>query len=130
MFAIEVETRFSAAHALRLHGGITEPLHGHDFRATIKIAASSLDAIDTVLDFHEVDAALDLIIAPWRNANLNNVEPFRSTINPSAERIAEYLGRQIQALIREIDPAGVRGLALIEIRLTEAPGCLAIWCPD
>jgi 6-pyruvoyltetrahydropterin/6-carboxytetrahydropterin synthase len=130
MFAIEVETQFSAAHALRLPGGASERLHGHDFRATIKISATTLDAIDTVLDFHEVEAALDLIIGPWKNANLNEVEPFRSTVNPSAERIAEYLGRQIQSLVREIDPTNSRGLRLVEVRLTEAPGCLAVWSAE
>ncbi len=130
MFAIEVQSSFSAAHALRLPGGALEPLHGHDFRITLRITATSLDAVDTVVDFHEIEAALELLISPWRNNNLNAIDPFRSTINPSAERIAEYLGRQILPILREIDPTNERNLKLREVRLTEAPGCLAVYLPD
>jgi 6-pyruvoyltetrahydropterin/6-carboxytetrahydropterin synthase len=130
MYAIEVQAMFSAAHALRLSGGASEPLHGHDFRVTVRISASTLDGMDTVMDFHEIQSALDLIVGPWRNANLNTLEPFRTSVNPSAERIAEHVGHHIGLVLREIDPAGTRGLKLREVRLTEAPQCEAVWSPD
>ncbi len=55
MFAIEVQQTFHASHALRLPGGGIEPSHAHNFQLTAKIAADSLDPLETVLDFHEVE---------------------------------------------------------------------------
>ncbi len=130
MFAIEVQSTFSAAHALRLPNGAIEPLHGHDFHVTVKIAAAELDALETVVDFHEVETALRSILAPWRNRNLNDLEPFRSKVNPSAERIAEQIGKQLSAELLTAGQPNPRRLRLLEVRITEAPNCLAIWTPD
>ena len=130
MFGIEITRTFSAAHALRLPNGV-EPLHGHDFQVTVRLAAGALDGLETVLDFHVLEAALERIIGPFRNANLNEIEPFRSRVNPSAERVAEEIGRRLQEGLPALDAAaGARGLRLVEVRLTEAPGCLACWTPE
>ena len=132
MFAIEVQRTFCAAHALRLPGGGVEPLHGHNFQVTVKLTCTTLDALETVTDFHPVENALAAILAPWNNANLNDIEPFRTTINPSAERIAEQIGQSMRRALQKIDPDGIqkRQLRLTEVRLTEAPNCLAIWIPE
>ena len=39
----------------------------------------------------QLEAALDEIIRPFRNRNLNDLPPF-DVINPTAERVAEYIG--------------------------------------
>jgi len=132
MFAIEVETSFCAAHALRLPGGVLEPLHGHNFNVTIRIECAQLDTIETVTDFHPVEAALAKIIGPWSNRNLNEIEPFRTSVNPTAERIAEQIGKQMQRALEALLPAAdtqARHVHLAEVRLTEAANCLAIWMP-
>ena len=130
MFAIEVQSTFSAAHALRLPNAAIEALHGHDFHVTVKIAADELDALETVVDFHDVQAALDTILTPWRNQNLNDLEPFQSRVNPSAERIAEQIGKQLSAALAIAAEPNPRRLRLLEVRITEAPNCLAIWTPN
>lgn len=129
MHAIEVQTSFCAAHALHLPNGETEPLHGHNFNVTVRLMCQKLDAMQTVMDFHEVERLLNEILGPWDNQNLNLMEPFRARINPSAERIAEQIGTQLQGALAGLPEAPVttRGLRVVEIRLTEAPGCLAIW---
>ncbi|MGN6367823.1 MAG: 6-pyruvoyl trahydropterin synthase family protein [Phycisphaerae bacterium] len=127
MFAIEVQSTFSAAHALRLPDGALEPFHGHDFHVTVRIAADELDVLETVADFHDVEAALNAILTPWRNRNLNDLEPFRSRVNPSAERIAEQIGKHLSAALIAADKPNPRGLRLLEVRVTEAPNCAAIW---
>jgi 6-pyruvoyltetrahydropterin/6-carboxytetrahydropterin synthase len=136
MFAIEVQSSFSSAHALRIpHAGgggvIHEPLHGHDFRVTVLLTAHALDSAETVIDFHLLEELLAQIIGPWRNRNLNEIYPFTTRINPSAERVAEQIGLQLQALLQERFAPDIasRALRLAEVRLTEAPGCLAIWRP-
>ena len=59
------------------------------------------------------------------------IEPFRGRVNPSAERIAEQIGLQLHRGGRALpeDPVASRGLRVVEVTLTEAPDCLAIWQP-
>jgi 6-pyruvoyltetrahydropterin/6-carboxytetrahydropterin synthase len=130
MFSIEVQSSFSAAHALRLPNGGVEPLHGHDFQVTVKIAADKLNALETVVDFHDIEDALDAILLHWRNRNLNDIEPFKTRINPSAERIAEYIGHILRESLANLNGNDSRNLRLIHVRVTEASNCLAIWSPD
>lgn len=130
MFAVEVETFFCAAHALRLPGGGAvglEPAHGHNFQVTVRIACDRLDALETVVDFHVVEEILAAIVGPWKNRDLNAIEPFKSAVNPSAERIAEHIGRAVQSALAAMPDAAARGLRLIHARITEAPFCSALW---
>jgi 6-pyruvoyltetrahydropterin/6-carboxytetrahydropterin synthase len=127
MFAIEVQSVFNASHALRLPDGTVENLHAHTFQVTVKIIANHLDALETVADFHVIESALGQLLRPWQYKSLNDLEPFKSSINPSAERIAEHIAQQLQPAIAELSGAAARGLALSEVRLTEAANCLAIW---
>ena len=137
MYSIEVTTTFCAAHALRLPNGSAggvgglEPLHGHNFQVTVTLTCQKLDAMQVVADFHEVEGLLDTLLQPWNNQNLNLIEPFRSRVNPSAERMAEYIGLQLQGALNGMDdnPAVSRGLRVAIVRLTEAPNCTAIWEP-
>ena len=130
MHCIEVSTVFSAAHQLRLPGGGVEPLHGHDWRVTVRVGAGELDAMETVVDFHVIEAALEGICGPMRNAHLNALEPFLQKWNPSAERVAEHIGRQLLPLLAALPQDSARTLRLMEVRVTESPNCLAIWQPD
>jgi 6-pyruvoyltetrahydropterin/6-carboxytetrahydropterin synthase len=128
MFAIEIQTVFCAAHALRAPGEM-EPFHGHNFEVTVKLACQKLEPAQTVADFQQVRELLEDIVGPWNNQTLNLLEPFQSRMNPSAERVAEQIGQQMQAALEELPerPVTMRGLKVVEVRLTEAPGCVAIW---
>src|SRR3569623_342795 len=125
MFAIEVQRVFCAGHALRLPRGGVEPMHDHNFKVPVKIPCVQLDSLEIVIDFHPVEAALAAILEPWSNRNLNDIEPFKSKVNPSAERIAEQIG---VGMMRAVE--GARGVRVAEVRVTEAPGCIAIWIAD
>lgn len=127
MFAIEVQKIFTASHALRLPEGGAEPVHAHDFHVSVRIVAERLDALQTVVDFHAVERFLAGIVGSWQNHNLNEIEPFATTINPSAERIAERIGKLLLAPLQSLEGEGDRGLRLVEVRVTEAPGCVGIW---
>lgn len=119
MFEISVEREFCAAHAIRINGQL-EPVHGHNWRATVAVAASKLDANDLLCDFHLIERELDGIIAPFHNHQLNEVPPF-DRINPTAERVAEHIAKAIAKTL----PARV---SLQRVSVTEAPGCTAtVW---
>ena len=123
MFAIEVHATFCATHQLRLPGGTSEPLHGHDWHVTARVISPQLDALETVMDFHDLELSLRKICALWNHRHLNDISPFDRTINPSAERVAQRLA---QLLAPEIPPPG----KLYSISITEAPGCAAIYMLD
>jgi 6-pyruvoyltetrahydropterin/6-carboxytetrahydropterin synthase len=94
-FEITSTREFAAAHQLRLYDGSLEPVHGHNWRVTVTVAADELDSIGVVMDFHELDRMLDAIVSPWHNRHLNEVEPF-TRVNPSTENVALHVGQTLK----------------------------------
>jgi 6-pyruvoyltetrahydropterin/6-carboxytetrahydropterin synthase len=131
-FAVTIRRRFVAAHAIRLPDGALEPIHEHDFDVRATVAAWELDAIDTVMDFHELQHLLDHILQPLKNQNLNQIAPFATSeggkLSPTAERIAQWLADE---LITALDALPhLRGrVRLTQLTLEEAPDCIATYIP-
>src|SRR5688500_6456749 len=119
-FEITTTRRFAAAHQLRLYDGSLEPLHGHNWRVTVTVAADELDAIGVVMDFHELDRMLDAIVSPWHNRHLNEVEP-RLVVNASTENVAQHIGRALKL------PANVR---LVSVQVWETGTNSATYRPS
>ena len=127
IYQATIEKVFSAAHALRLPGGSLEPIHGHDFRVTVTVQAATLDAMDTVMDFHVLETLVESTVGPWRNQLLNEVAPFAGgpgddhglAVNPSAERIAQQVAQA--AADQVLAEADRQGDALVDA----ASGALA-----
>lgn len=120
-FSIRIDRSFAATHALRLPDGSFEPTHGHGWSVGVVVSATTLDSMDCVMDFHELERQLDAILKPWDRRHLNDVEPYKSGVNPSAERVAECIGKAI------VLPAHVR---LERVEVGEATGCTAIYRVD
>jgi len=123
LFEISILCRFVAAHALRLPGGGTEPLHGHNWRLRVCVGAERLDAMGTVMDFHELERLIEPIVEPMRNKNLNELEWF-ATVNPSAENVARHVAQSLDQNLKL--PAGVR---LLSVEVWETDDCQAIYRP-
>lgn len=138
MFEVTVSTAFSAAHALRLPGGGLEPVHGHDWQLSVTAASEGLDAMGAVMDFHDLQDAVEAAVTDWRNADLNRLAPFaegvargddgsleptpRRAWNPTAERVCQEVAVRVGPTL----PPGVR---LKEVAVTEAVGCVARYLP-
>lgn len=125
MFEITVERVFAAAHAIRLTPELVEPVHGHNWPVCVTVASQTLDAIETVMDFHVLEMTLDALIQKVHNQHLNEVRPFgveQGQVNPTAERVAWWFGSEVQKTL----PAGV---TLVSATVGEAPGCYATWRP-
>ena len=114
-FEISTTRHFSAAHALKLYDGSLEPIHGHNWRVRVTVAAEKLDSIGVVMDFHELERRVDRIIAPWHNQHLNAAEAF-VLLNPSAENVAFVVGN---AIASGNLPTGVR-LVGVEVWETDS----------
>lgn len=128
-FEITYETTFAAAHAIVLPDGSLEPVHGHNWSVVVTVAADGLDAIETVMDFHDLEAIVQGVTAKWHNQHLNDCAPFADAtqterhglaVSPTAERIAEHLGTTVAAAL----PGHVR---LVSVAVGEAPGCTAVY---
>lgn len=120
MFELRIETEFAAAHAIVMQGQ-REPVHGHNWHVEVTIAAVTLDADGLIMDFHALQHALEQIVEPFRNRDLNQISPF-DTINPTAEHVAQHIGQSLQPTL----PAGV---TLAQVCVTEAPRCVACYKP-
>jgi 6-pyruvoyltetrahydropterin/6-carboxytetrahydropterin synthase len=118
-FLIRTTRWFSAAHALRLYDGSLEPVHGHNWRVDVSVSAPALDAIGVVMDFHELERLLDLVLQPMHNNHLNTLPAF-AVNNPSAEGVALHVGVSLQ-----LPPA----VALVEVAVWETAENAAIYRP-
>src|SRR5437588_8291993 len=118
-FQITTTREFSASHQLRLYDGSLEPLHGHNWRVRVTVAAEALDRIGVVMDFHELERLLDRIVGPLHNSHLNDHARL-TAMNPSAENVAVYIAEELHL------PSGKR---LSKVEVWETPQNCAIYRP-
>ena len=116
-FEITVRREFSASHQLKLYDGSMEPLHGHNWRVDVTVAAEKLDQIGVVMDFHELERIVDEIVGPMHNRHLNDLAAFVS-MNPSAENVALHMAHAISL------PGHIK---LRTIEVWETNDCKAKW---
>ena len=119
-FEISIEREFAAAHQIRLHDGTLEPLHGHNWRVCVTVAADNPDAIGTVMDFHALGRLVDVLLEPRHNRNLNDV-PALHDMNPTAENVARHVAEHLELHDKSV--------TLVMVSVTEAPGCTAVYRP-
>src|SRR4029079_13132429 len=89
MHTIFKDFTFSAAHAIRGHTRGCENLHGHNYRVRIHLRASRLDALGMVLDYADLKAIAQEILAPFDHRVINDIPPFDER-NTTAELLSEY----------------------------------------
>jgi 6-pyruvoyltetrahydropterin/6-carboxytetrahydropterin synthase len=120
MYELVVEREFCAAHAILL-AGRREPVHGHNWKVALVVGGARLDGDGLLCDFHALEQALDAILAPLRNVDLNATPPF-DRVNPTAEHVARHIADSVAVAL----PPGV---LVRSVRVTEAPGCAAVYRP-
>lgn len=117
MFTVSVRTHFRASHQLVLPDGSRERAHNHNWSVTADVSSQMLDSKGVVIDFHQLKATVDNIVAGLDNMTLGNVEYFQCN-NPSAENVAKYI-------YDKLEPRLPNGLKLQSIEVMEEPGCSA-----
>jgi 6-pyruvoyltetrahydropterin/6-carboxytetrahydropterin synthase len=117
LFTIAVETHFQASHQITLSDGSKEPLHKHDWIATVEVSSEKLNEMGLVMDFERLKKRIRKIVAPFENTTLESHDCFRKT-NSSAENVAKYIFEQLEPMI----PAQVK---LESVSVIEKEGCLA-----
>lgn len=99
-FSVHVEARFEAAHFLREYRGISEPLHGHSYKVEAELAANGggIDSDAIAVDFVSAKQKLEALAKQLDYGCINDVAPFNE-INPSAENIAQWFYRELNAAV-------------------------------
>lgn len=121
MYTARVQAGFAAAHFLAHYHGRCERLHGHNYRVRVTAAGASLDDGGMLVDFGVLKAALKSILAELDHSSLND-HPAFSDGNPSAERIAAFVGDRMKAAVPGAD------VSLVEVFETDTNR--ATWSPD
>jgi len=106
MFEVTTECHFDAAHYLRNYEGKCARVHGH--RWIVKATFRSQTLIDyMVIDFTKIKAVLNKLIESQFDHYLINDNPPFTVINPTAEKISEY--------IFDVLSANLQGLYSVEV---------------
>jgi len=123
MYEVVIHQEFSSAHGLRHYHGTTEPLHGHNFRVEVVLRGKRLqNKVKYLIDFVELQRVLQAIIKPMDHVNLNETPPFDRE-NPSAENLAEYIGKQLAGRLH------APGVRIASITVWETPFQAARYLP-
>jgi 6-pyruvoyltetrahydropterin/6-carboxytetrahydropterin synthase len=126
-------------HRVPLHGGKCKTPHGHRYVAEITVRGE-VGREGFVLDFAEIKR----LVGGWIDDNLDHttayqrgdammtaiseindatgLKPFFAMVNaPTAENLAQLIGREASALLDGFD--------VVEVKIWETPNCSATWRP-
>ena len=121
MYEVMIEEEFSAAHALRGYRGKCENLHGHNYKIEIYARGRELNKIGLLVDFVELKEAADDLVTYLDHKNLNELEPFVSEQNPSAENVARFI---LERLAKRLNDERVE---IYKVRCFETPTSVATY---
>lgn len=90
MFRVTKTMEIAGAHNLNLsYDSKCENLHGHNWIITVTCACDECELIDgMVIDFTHIKKAVQ---DRFDHKYLNELEPFKSGVNPTAENMAKYI---------------------------------------
>ena len=108
MFEVTVEAGFSSGHFLRNYRGKCENPHGHNYKVCITLVGEQLDEAGMLLDFKLLKQVMRPTVEYLDHRMINDLEPFVSELNPSAENLAKYFYDQTTTQLREMTAGRVR----------------------
>jgi 6-pyruvoyltetrahydropterin/6-carboxytetrahydropterin synthase len=88
-YLLHVSTQFQATRALRHYEGPCANVHSHRFKVQADVMTPPPDERGMVIDFYEIKACLEKMVALWEGCFLNDISPF-DTLNPTNENLAKY----------------------------------------
>ena len=127
MFEIRVKEEFEAAHRVAGYPGKCDRLHGHSWIVEAVVRGTGLDSLGMLVDFKAVKGTLKEILDGLDHRYLNEIEPFASGQNPTAEHLAKYIYEKTaaSALFTEQKRAH-----LASVTVWESPRSCATYFPE
>jgi 6-pyruvoyltetrahydropterin/6-carboxytetrahydropterin synthase len=120
-FEVMIERNFSSAHQLRGYRGKCENLHGHNYKIEICARGRELNHIGLLVDFVELKQAADELVTYLDHKNLNELEPFVTEQNPSAENVARFCLENLAAKLND------NRVEIYKVRCFETPTSVATY---
>jgi len=119
MYSVAVSRDFIASHYL-IGGdwGSENQPHAHHYRAEARIEGEQLDRHGYLVDIVAIEAALDAIVADFRDCLLNDKPEFAG-LNPSIEHFSRII---CERLLSAVNPPGSGRL---RVKLWENDNCWA-----
>ena len=108
MFEVTVEAGFSSGHYLRNYRGKCENPHGHNYKVFITLVGEELDPTGLLLDFKLLKQVMRPTVEYLDHKMINELEPFVTEINPSAENLARYFYQETSAQVHAMTDGRVR----------------------
>lgn len=97
MYTLKVEGAFEAAHQLPDYPGKCARLHGHNWVVEAVVKGKQLDDLGMLVDFKIVKKALNAVLDRYDHRFLNELEPFKTQVNPTAENLARIIFTELAA---------------------------------
>jgi len=123
-FEVMIERNFSSAHQLRGYKGKCENLHGHNYKIEIYARGRELNNIGLLVDFVELKDAANELVAYLDHKNLNELEPFITEQNSSAENVARYCLEKLAGKLND------ERVEIYKVRCFETPTSVATYEVD
>ncbi len=100
MYTLKIEGAFEAAHHVEGYPGKCARLHGHNWVVEAVVKGKELDELGMLIDFKIMKKELADVLERFDHRYLNELEPFASGVNPTAENLAriifeELAGREV-----------------------------------
>lgn len=125
MYTLKAEGAFEAAHKIKDYPGKCARLHGHNWVVEAVVKGKELDELGMLIDFKTVKKALNETLERFDHRYLNELEPFASGVNPTAENLARII-------FEELAPHAcfARGAALAAVTVFESPKSSVTYTKD
>ena len=123
-YEVMIERNFSSAHQLRGYKGKCENLHGHNYKIEIYARGRELNNIGLLVDFVELKDAANELVAYLDHKNLNELEPFITEQNSSAENVARYCLEKLAGKLND------ERVEIYKVRCFETPTSVATYEVD
>ena len=125
MYTLKVEGAFEAAHRVVNYPGKCDRLHGHNWKVEALVKGTELDELGMLVDFKAIKGALKEALERFDHRFLNELEPFASDINPTAENLARIIFAELAT-----SPVFVRDSHLAAITVYETPASSVTYTRD
>ncbi|MFO7990222.1 MAG: 6-carboxytetrahydropterin synthase QueD [Thermodesulfobacteriota bacterium] len=127
MFELKVKTRFAGAHQLTMVGQKCENLHGHNWHVEVCVKGAELNQAGVLADFGDIKRAVrEVVDTRLDHKYLNDLEVFQGQ-QPTSERIAVYIAKEVQALLNE---SLTEKLHVSRVMAWESDDACAIYYPE
>lgn len=127
MFELKVKTRFAGAHQLTMVGQKCENLHGHNWNVEVCVSGEKLNSAGVLADFGDIKKAVRKVVdGQLDHKFLNELDMFKN-MQPTSERIAVYIARQVQAFLDKNQSEDIR---VSRVMAWESDDACATYFPD